>query len=634
MVVSETDGDDTDSNRAPAPAPVPAPAPERRRRGPRVVYAPLGPPGSSNARYPTHLDSSDDDRPESRPSATRDSGLSARAILSQNQRARADMGLHGVGDEVRSPYTASRFERERSSSRGRLPGDPPRPPWISQRQLDQYRRQQSPDSEASSTGFEYTNTNPSSAPYSRPSGNTEASPTLSDLLRRGRDQSTARMAASSSMQRSVSGASLGGRPLTQPGVTLPAFSGLPRPLTGRATPDLTPRSMPQSMQPGSNAELYILSSAEGPQYLLLSPATQESYLTSRNSQTNLSALSTPRSTAAPPWLAGIRERARQLTAPDAGIPNQLQHQFQHQFHNNEQLPGPPQPQLLPQPLPQPAANIHPNNPLGGGFPALLARVLPHVWSLIQLGFFVWLFTASSTSWIRIILIVSLAVAVFIFNTGWLNDPLQRVWQPVGRHLDDIFPAIDRRHGIPRPGAANAEAIAAAPNQDPDPAQLAARMVAERRAQESWFTGQLRRLERAGLLFLASFAPGVAERHIANLEAEARAEETRRREAAAAAAAAAAAEEEARQAAAAEAAAEEEEEEEEEEEDEDEDKDEEDEEYEFDYEEDNYEAEDSDADESSEEDVTAGKASSTARMNTQSQNGLRERKQPYLQSAQS
>lgn len=624
MVVSETDREDPDSNRAPVPAPPPAPAAasQRRRRGPRVVYAPLGPPDSSNARYPTHLDSSDDESLEARPSAPRDRGLSARAILSQNQRARADLGLHGVGDDPRSRETASSFDRERSSSRGRLPGDPPRPPWITQRYLDQYRRQQSPDSETSSTGFEYGNTNHSSAPYTRPNANTDPSSTLSDLLRRGRDQSAARVAASSSMQRSVSGASLGGRPLTQPGVTLPAFSGLPRPLSGRATTDLTPRSMPQSMQPGPNAELYILSSAEGPQYLLLSPATQESYLTSRNSQTNLSALSTPRSTAAPPWLAGIREHARQLTAPHAGIP----HHLQHQHHNNEQLPGPPQPQLLPQPLPQPAAlqqpaaNLHPNNPLGGGFPALLARVLPHVWSLIQLGFFVWLFTASSTSWVRIVLIVSLAVAVFIFNTGWLNEPLQRVWQPVGRHLDDIFPAIDRRHGIPRPGAANAEAIAAAPNQDPDPAQLAARMVAERRAHESWFTGQLRRLERAGLLFLASFAPGVAERHIANLEAEARAEETRRREAAAAAAAAAE-EEEAR--ATAEPRSEE-----------DEDEEEDDEEYDFDYEDDNYEAEDSDADESSEEDPTAGKTSSATRINGQSQNGLRERKQPYLQSAQS
>jgi hypothetical protein len=31
--------------------------------------------------------------------------------------------------------------------------------------------------------------------------------------------------------------------------------------------------------------------------------------------------------------------------------------------------------------------------------------------------------------------------------------------------------------------------------------------------------QVRRVERAGLLFLASIAPGVAERHIAHLEAE-------------------------------------------------------------------------------------------------------------------
>jgi hypothetical protein len=71
----------------------------------------------------------------------------------------------------------------------------------------------------------------------------------------------------------------------------------------------------------------------------------------------------------------------------------------------------------------------------------------------------------------------------------------------------------------------------------DPAQMAARIVAER-AGQSWFTAQVRRLERAGLLFLASIAPGITERHIANLEAETRAEEARRREAAAVAAAAA------------------------------------------------------------------------------------------------
>ena len=61
--------------------------------------------------------------------------------------------------------------------------------------------------------------------------------------------------------------------------------------------------------------------------------------------------------------------------------------------------------------------------------------------------------------------------------------------------------------------------------------MAAGLVAMRGAHQGWLAGQLRRLERAGLLFLASLAPGVAEGHIANLEAE----ERQRRDAEAAAA---------------------------------------------------------------------------------------------------
>lgn len=79
--------------------------------------------------------------------------------------------------------------------------------------------------------------------------------------------------------------------------------------------------------------------------------------------------------------------------------------------------------------------------------------------------------------------------------------------------------------------------------EPDPAQTAARLVPQRRgADDGWFRGHVRRVERASLLFLASIAPGVAERHIANLEAEARrvAREQREAEEAAANAASAAA----------------------------------------------------------------------------------------------
>ncbi|CAI4212178.1 unnamed protein product [Parascedosporium putredinis] len=89
--------------------------------------------------------------------------------------------------------------------------------------------------------------------------------------------------------------------------------------------------------------------------------------------------------------------------------------------------------------------------------------------------------------------------------------------------------------------------AGAPNRgNPNPENMAVRLVGQRRAANAdWLLDRVRRAERAGLLFLASIAPGVAERHIANLEAEI---ERQRRETEAAEAARRAAEAEAEAAA--------------------------------------------------------------------------------------
>ncbi|ENH63004.1 hypothetical protein FOC1_g10006616 [Fusarium oxysporum f. sp. cubense race 1] len=118
-----------------------------------------------------------------------------------------------------------------------------------------------------------------------------------------------------------------------------------------------------------------------------------------------------------------------------------------------------------------------------------------------------------------------------------------VWQPLGRHLENLIPAEPRR----RQAIAGEDQQNQQPRQNPDPTEMARRLVAQHQGPESWLLSQVRRVERAGLLFLASIAPGVAERHIANLEAAARAERERReaeeREAEAAAAAAAAQNEE-------------------------------------------------------------------------------------------
>lgn len=137
-----------------------------------------------------------------------------------------------------------------------------------------------------------------------------------------------------------------------------------------------------------------------------------------------------------------------------------------------------------------------------------------------------------------------ATAVFIINTGMLNRAANDMFNPLRQHLEGLIPLAGPDPN--RDGARNGENAAAdgQPGQqgnnndtagrarqqqgEPDPAQAAARLVAQRRNNNaSWLLDQVRRLERAGLLFLASIAPGVAERHIAHLEAEARAERERR-----------------------------------------------------------------------------------------------------------
>lgn len=155
-----------------------------------------------------------------------------------------------------------------------------------------------------------------------------------------------------------------------------------------------------------------------------------------------------------------------------------------------------------------------------------------MWLIFRLGLFVWFFTSPDSSWSRWLTIICMAVFAFVLSTGLLNGVAENAWRPIGRHIENILPALEH----PRGGQGGRRGH----DGEPNPEQMAARLVAERQGREGWLTGQVRRLERAGLLFLASIAPGVAERHIANLEAEARAEENRQREAEAAAAAAAAA----------------------------------------------------------------------------------------------
>lgn len=215
-----------------------------------------------------------------------------------------------------------------------------------------------------------------------------------------------------------------------------------------------------------------------------------------------------------------------------------------------------------------------NNP-GAGF---VAAIWPHVWLVTRLILFVWWFTNPAASWTRWAMVILVATTIFIFNTGVLDAFAEQIWTPVRAHLDGLVNPnannqADAQNGAdaqnaaaPAGGDANAAAngangdpttappVGRAGGPEPDPAEAAARLVAQRQMNNGQRLHDFaRRLERIGVMFLASLAPGIAERHVAIAEERER-EERRRVQEAAEAAIAAEAEAQAQAEAAAAAAA--------------------------------------------------------------------------------
>ncbi|PNY24445.1 Uncharacterized protein TCAP_05615 [Tolypocladium capitatum] len=433
-----------------------------------------------------------------------------RAFVSQNQRGRAQMGMRGVGDTAGNNTGANGVE----SNNGRAsPG-------------------------ASHSGH-YESVGPNGQSYhvdtviraAAQGSQAGLSPTDVQNIIRGADADRATMAMANAMQRTASGTSLQNRPLTQPGVTTPVFgAGGSLAGSGRVTPDLEPRSadagnntmtsgsLPSQQQQG--LQVYILSSPEGPRALLLNTSAAETYYSPR--------LGTQAS------LSRLRGNASLSSVAFASQAHGIHAAQQHYQRPQVQHEPPAAVHTLP-----PVQRVHAGNPPAAGFLRLLMQLWPHMWLIFRLGLFVWFFTTPNSSWSRWFTVMCLAVFMFVLSSGLLNGVAENAWQPIARHLENLLPDLEQmRGGLGAAPRRVREAQPAERQGDAGPEQLAARLVGERRAREGWLAGQFRRLERAGLLFLASIAPGVAERHIANLEAEARAEENRRRETEAAAAAAA------------------------------------------------------------------------------------------------
>ncbi|TLD24989.1 hypothetical protein PspLS_05631 [Pyricularia sp. CBS 133598] len=168
---------------------------------------------------------------------------------------------------------------------------------------------------------------------------------------------------------------------------------------------------------------------------------------------------------------------------------------------------------------------HPN-PQGAG--AIFQAIWPHLWLVIRLVLLMLWFTSGlGWSWTRWCGVVAVLFAIIVINSGLLNGRLENAWQPVRQHLERLLPLADPGQAnaaggaVPpaaAPGDVNNRQEQAPPVADrqnaraqPDPREAAERMVAARReANANWLLDQVRRVERAGLLFLASIAPGVAE----------------------------------------------------------------------------------------------------------------------------
>ncbi|KAF3770650.1 hypothetical protein M406DRAFT_336270 [Cryphonectria parasitica EP155] len=383
-------------------------------------------------------------------------------------------------------------------------------------------------------------------------------------------QATARM--TDAMQRSAHGAAmahlnqlhLNGQlpPIQTPGVTVPwrPASAAPAPNSRTATPETTRTQSHDSLSAQSNRlptpslpEVYIVNSPQGPRALLMNTSAELYYTPSPRTYhvpTITTAMFPPTWFSPLPRVASGPQQAQAPTQshPGGSAPAQQQAAAQQAPQqgnirvNTYQGPAAAQqpagqPQIRVQPLAPGAAHMHPANPEGNLAAALLAALWPHVWLLIRLAVFVWWFTSANTSWTRWFIIMSLATAVFLVNTGLFNGLANELFQPVRQHLEGLIPFAGperRRNNAPPAHEGGENNNRNNPNPqagqhqgEPDPAQAAARLVEQRREQNAnWLLDQIRRIERASLLLLASILPGVAERHIARLEAEARAERER------------------------------------------------------------------------------------------------------------
>ncbi|EEP77998.1 predicted protein [Uncinocarpus reesii 1704] len=145
-------------------------------------------------------------------------------------------------------------------------------------------------------------------------------------------------------------------------------------------------------------------------------------------------------------------------------------------------------------------------------PINLVAIIRSFWLFIRLYFISYLFSARG-SWLRTLLVLASAV-VAVFSETSFPERIQRfVLRPVQQHLENLLPTDGQQR--------QAQPAAQRPNDTAFDANLRNEPINGRQAQGNPAQAEhggiwdgLRSLERSVAIFLASFIPGLSERHIA------------------------------------------------------------------------------------------------------------------------
>lgn len=270
-------------------------------------------------------------------------------------------------------------------------------------------------------------------------------------------------------------------------------------------PPLPPQQAQRSLRPSTDVTAYLLSSPQGPQAILFSPehGTYTGSMPTTNPQPTF--------------------------APDNAAPQPLQPQQQVVAAPNN-VPADPVAQVAQRQLLEVAnAQAQAGNDANGNPQAQgLQPILGHFWLLFRILVFAYFLLGTNLGWQRPLILVVIGVGFYMVRAGLLGDGgvVRRWWEGV--------------LGAQAPAAAEGQqpAPAAAAGQRapmPTPEQVAARLLneadARRRERGNWLREQLRPVERAVALFVASLWPGIGEGYVREqrrlreeAEAQARAEQ--------------------------------------------------------------------------------------------------------------